>query len=124
VPQSILLVDDEFSSLEVLALLLGQEGFEVVTASDGEEALSRLEKRVDLVITDYWMPKMNGLELVERMQADERWRAIPVLLMTATYDSDGAAHPALAGIMPKPLRYGALLAEVRRLLAGKPPQTS
>ena len=117
-PQTILLVDDEFSSLEVLALLLGQEGYDVVTASDGEEAMSRLaEKRVDLVITDYWMPKMNGLELVERMQADERWHAIPILLMTATYDSNGVVHPALAGIMPKPLRFEALLAAIRRLLA-------
>jgi CheY-like chemotaxis protein len=111
------LVDDEYSSLEVLALLLAQEGYEVVTASDGEEALERLrEKRVDLLITDFWMPRTNGLELMERMQADEGWRSIPVLLMTAAYDTDRVRHPALAAIVSKPLQFEALLAAVRRLL--------
>jgi CheY-like chemotaxis protein len=117
VAQTILLVDDEFSSLEVLALLLAQEGYDVVTASDGEEALERLrEKHVDLVITDFWMPRTTGLALMEQMQADEGWRSIPVLLMTAAYESDSVRHPALAGVIPKPLRFEALLAAVRRLL--------
>jgi CheY-like chemotaxis protein len=122
VPRTILLVDDEFSA-EVLAILLRQEGFDVVTASDGEEAIARLRERtIDLVITDYWMPRMSGLELVDRMQADEAWRSIPVLLVTATYDSDQLRHPALAGIVAKPTRFDTLLAAVRRLLAGEPPR--
>jgi DNA-binding response OmpR family regulator len=117
VPQTILLVDDEFSSLEVLALLIGQEGYEVITASDAEEALARLrEKRVDLVITDFWMPGMSGLELFERMQGDEAWRTIPVLLMTAAYDYEAARHRGLAGVMAKPLRFDTVLATIRRVL--------
>ena len=119
-PQAILLVDDEFSTLEVLALLLKQEGYDIVTASDGDEALARLdEKRVDLVITDFWMPRMNGLELCERMQADEAWRGIPVLLMTAAHESDPVRSAKVAGILSKPMKFAKVLAAIRRAL---PPQ--
>ena len=78
-PHNVLVVDDEFASLEVLALLLAGEGFRVVTASNGEEALLRLaeQRPVDLVITDYKMPKMDGSELCLEMLADPRLRAFP-----------------------------------------------
>ncbi len=121
-PHTILLVDDEFSSLEVLALLIGQEGYHVITASDADEALARLgEKRVDLVITDFWMPRTSGLDLLERMQADDAWRRIPVLLMTAAYDAGVVRHPALAGVMAKPLKLDAVLATIRRVLGTDEP---
>jgi CheY-like chemotaxis protein len=117
VPHTILLVDDEFSFLEVLSLLLTQEGYETLTAADGEEALARLrERRVDLVVTDYWMPGMNGLELCRQMQADEAWRSIPVLMMTAAYDFDIERVSGLRGIVAKPMRFKVLLQSVREIL--------
>ena len=116
-PHTILLVDDEFSFLEVLSLLLTQEGYETLTAADGEEALARLrERRVDLVVTDYWMPGMNGLELCRQMQADEAWRSIPLLMMTAAYDFDIERVSGLRGIVAKPMRFKALLQRVREIL--------
>jgi CheY-like chemotaxis protein len=103
----------------MLALLLTQEGYEVVTASDGEEALLRLGERPPaLVVTDYWMPKLDGVELCRRMQEDERWRGIPVLMLTAIHEPAGV--PAVAGltaVLAKPLHYPELLEVVGRLLA-------
>lgn len=116
-PQTILLIDDEFSFLEALALLLTQEGYSVVTASDGAEALVRVgERRPDLVITDYWMPGMDGLELCRRLEENPDWRSIPVLLMTAVHDSDKVQHTMLMGVVRKPVEFRALLALVRRIL--------
>jgi CheY-like chemotaxis protein len=121
VPQTILLVDDEYASLEVLALLLTREGYQISTASDGEEAVLRLqEKRFDLVITDYWMPRMDGLELCKRIHEDERWRGIPVLLMTAVHGFGVEDVPGLAGIIPKPMRFPSVLARVREILSEAP----
>lgn len=117
VPQTILLVDDEFSALEVLAFLLRQEGYDVITASDGEDALSRLcETRCDLVVTDFWMPRLTGLELFERMQAEPHWREIPVLLMTAAYDSEAAHTLPFSGVIAKPMTFLTLLDAIRRVL--------
>jgi CheY-like chemotaxis protein len=120
VPQSILVVDDEFGFLEVIGLLLTQEGFEVATASDGEDALDRLrEKTPDLVITDYWMPRMDGLELCRRMSADERWRSVPVLLMTANYENEKVSSPTLVGVIAKPITFSALMSAIREVLGKK-----
>lgn len=116
--QTILLVDDEYGFLEMLALLLTQEGYEVVTASDGEEALRCLRERPPaLVVTDYWMPKLDGVELCRRMQEDESSRGIPVLMLTAIHEPAGVpAIPGLSAVLAKPLHYPELLAVVGRLL--------
>lgn len=115
---TILLVDDEYGFLEVLALLMKQEGYDVAVASDGEEALARLqEQRPDLVITDYWMPKMDGLELCRRMHADERWRGIPVLLLTAVHDPGAIpAVPGLTRILRKPVHLPDLMSAAKEAL--------
>jgi CheY-like chemotaxis protein len=117
VPYSILLVEDEYASLEVLALLLEKEGYQVVTASDGEEALSRLhERRPDLVITDFWMPRMDGVALCQRMSEQESWREIPVILISGTYEDDVPRPPGVVGYVRKPMLFSTLLASVRRAL--------
>jgi len=117
---TLLLVDDEYGALEVLALLMKLEGFDVLTASDGEDALARLrDKRPDLVITDYWMPRMDGLELCRRMQAHDDWRSIPIVMLTAIYDpTDLAATPGLTRILRKPGHFPQIVDVVRELLAG------
>jgi len=117
VPYSILLVEDEYASLEVLALLLEKEGYQVVTASDGEEAISRLhERRPDLVVTDFWMPRMDGVALCQRMSEQQAWREIPVILISGTYEDDVPRPPGVVGYLRKPLLFSSLLASVRRAL--------
>jgi CheY-like chemotaxis protein len=117
---NVLVVDDEFASLEVLALLLTGEGFHVLTASNGEEALEHLaEAAVALVITDYKMPKMDGSELCLRMLADPRFRAIPVIFTSATYRQDVPRPSNVAAFFSKPLLFRDLLAAAYRILDSK-----
>lgn len=118
--RTLLVVEDEFASLEVLALLLGGEGYRVLTAADGESALELLEhEQVDLVLTDYMMPKMNGIELCERIHHDERLRALPVILMSATYSADIQPSPQIVAYFSKPLSINKVVAAIRKVL-GEP----
>jgi len=119
-PHTVLVVDDEYASLEVLALLLVGEGFQVLTASNGEEALQRLtEGPVDLVVTDYKMPKMDGAELCERMLADPRFSDIPVIFTSATYRQDVPRASNVRAFFSKPLLFNSLLAATHQILAQK-----
>jgi DNA-binding response OmpR family regulator len=89
-PASILVVDDQPEILENLALVLEAEGFQVLTAVDGNEALVVLESRpVDLILADIAMPGLNGYQLYERVRENPQWVAIPFLFLTArAMDSD------------------------------------
>jgi CheY-like chemotaxis protein len=119
-PHKVLVVDDEYASLEVLALLLIGEGFQVLTASNGEEALEQLEQHaIDLVITDYKMPKMDGNELCQRMLADERYRSIPIIFTSATYRQDVPRPENVLAFYSKPLLFKTLFAAVHQILRQK-----
>ncbi|HVW30247.1 MAG TPA: response regulator [Polyangiaceae bacterium] len=119
-PPTILLADDEYAALEVLELLLRGEGFEVVTAPDGERALAVLRSRaVDLVITDYKMPVMDGLELCKRLQSDEALRSIPILMTSATYSVNRRLPAGVVAFIEKPIQFPVLLAKIRSTLDGR-----
>ncbi len=80
----ILVVDDEVYIVHILDFSLGMEGYEVVTALDGEEALAKsLEHKPDLIVLDIMMPKMDGYEVCKRLKADDATRGIPVILLSA-----------------------------------------
>jgi len=116
---NVLVVDDEFASLEVLALMLTGEGYQVYTASDGEEALQRLEETaIDVVITDYKMPKMDGAELCQHMLSDPRFRNIPVIFTSATYRQDVPRPKNIAAFFNKPLLFKDVLSALARILKG------
>lgn len=79
----ILLVDDEEDILEFLTYDLKEEGFEVITASNGEEALSKLNKKPDLLVLDVNMPVMDGFEVCKRIRESKEYSNIPVIFLTA-----------------------------------------
>ena len=80
----ILVVDDEVYILHILDLSLGAEGFDVITATDGEEALAKAQReKPDLIILDVMMPRLDGYETCRRLKSDPGTRDIPVLLLTA-----------------------------------------
>src|SRR5918996_2689993 len=82
---TVLLVDDEESVQKVLSYPLEREGYRVVQARDGEEALERYRaERVDLVILDLMLPKLGGLEVCRRMRRLES--AVPIIMLTARGD--------------------------------------
>jgi CheY-like chemotaxis protein len=80
----VLVVDDEPDVLLLCRVNLEFEGYEVVEASDGEEAMERLrEQRFDVVLLDVMMPKMDGWQVLEAVKADESLRELPVVMLTA-----------------------------------------
>jgi len=116
----ILIVDDETHILQVLSLKLRNAGYEVFTAMDGEEALEVVrQSRPDLVITDFQMPIMTGLELCRAMAADPASAEIPVLMLTARGYSLSDRDLAIGNIrhvVHKPFSPRAILEMVRTLL--------
>jgi len=82
--QTALVVDDEADARELTVRALSREGWRVIEAEHGAEALTRLEKELpDLILLDLMMPVMDGFEFLERMRADERFHHLPVVVLTA-----------------------------------------
>ncbi len=81
--KKILLVDDEKDIVEFLKYNLESEGFEVITAYNGEAALNLLKEKPDLVILDVMMPKLNGFEVCKRIRQDSVHKDLPVIFLTA-----------------------------------------
>ena len=84
--KTVLLVDDEHAIIDALSGILEDEGFRVVTAGNGREAIERLESNgplPDVALVDVMMPVMDGRELLQRIQGDPRWSHIPVVMMSA-----------------------------------------
>jgi DNA-binding response OmpR family regulator len=115
--RTILVVDDEPTLRETLAEALEVDGFRVVTAADGREALARFrEERPDLVVLDLMLPGMDGLEVCRRLQAG-RW--VPVLMLTArTEEADKVAGFAVGAddYLTKPFSLRELTVRVRAIL--------
>lgn len=117
---SILIVDDEYTIVETLAEILSWEGYLVRTAPDGRRALIELGTAVpDLVIVDFMMPAMDGLELIDRIRTDERLRHLPVVLMSAAPISLEKRSKTWDVLLPKPFTGKAIL-DVIKKLAGPP----
>ena len=119
----ILCIDDEPEILKFLEAVLVPKGYEVIKAENGEEALEKLkEERVDLVISDVRMPKMDGFELCRRIKGDERYRDIPVIIITGLTETKDRIKGIEAGaedFISKPIDQAEVLARVKMLLKGK-----
>jgi two-component system alkaline phosphatase synthesis response regulator PhoP len=80
----ILVVDDEIYIVHILDFSLGMEGYEVVTALDGEQALEKMKtEKPDLIVLDIMMPKLDGYEVCKAVKADPATKQIPVILLSA-----------------------------------------
>ena len=85
---SVLIVEDTPIVREPLEKLLRYEGYETEAASNGVEALEAVRRRTpDVILLDVAMPKMNGVEFLQQLRGEERWRDVPVILLTAVMDS-------------------------------------
>ena len=114
--QHILVVDDDAGIRDTLAELLELEGFQVSSASDGLEALHRLqERRPDVIVVDRFMPRLDGVEFVARLRSDAATSDIPVVLMSGTCPAPGEPLAQVDALLAKPFDLAALLETVRRL---------
>jgi two-component system KDP operon response regulator KdpE len=116
-PRRILLVDDDASLLVVLSEQLHDDGYEVATARDGQEALRRLEAGwPDLIILDLMMPRVDGLALARRIKAEAD---LPIIVLSAIDTADSKARlldEVAEDYVSKPYHYPELRARIQRVL--------
>ena len=118
--KTILVADDETHILHVVSLKLRNAGFIVITARDGQEALEMAQsEKPHLIITDYHMPQLSGLELCQRLKQDPATSAIPAIMLTARgYQLDPAdtQQSGILCMLSKPFSPRQLLTTVNEVL--------
>lgn len=119
-PAMILVVDDNLSGLEILEARLMANGYQVITATDGEAALAVARgRRPDLILLDIMMPKVDGIEVCRRLKADAALPFMPIIMVTARTDSKDIVAGLEAGsdeYLTKPVDHAALIARVKSML--------
>lgn len=119
--KTIITVDDSRTMRDMLKLTLSQAGYNVVQAVDGVHGLEVVETvPADLVITDINMPNMDGFGLIERLRGDDRYRAMPILVLTTEGDPEKknrAREAGATGWIVKPFNPTKLIDAVRRVTA-------
>ena len=117
----VLVADDEAHILNVVAYKLENAGLEVITASDGQEALELARsERPDLILVDYQMPGLSGLEVCEQLRKGPEAMEIPAVMLTARgldVDQDELDRAGISVIMPKPFSPREVLSCVEELLS-------
>ena len=114
----VVIAEDEFLLADMLAVMLEDAGYEVATAAHGRAALALIqEKRPQLVITDFMMPLMTGLELAQTMRADDVLAEIPIILVSGAQGSIGRDNPdVFNAVFDKPYSETMLLQTVNDLV--------
>jgi class 3 adenylate cyclase len=119
-PNKILIVDDEPFNLDLLEQELEEQNYSIARANDGAEALDKVPVfQPDLILLDYMMPKMNGLEVLRRLREDAQYKSIPVILLTAKATQEDKVRGLDAGAddyVIKPFDSFELLARVRAMM--------
>jgi len=118
--KKILVVDDDELVLIALEALLAPSGYEITTASNGDEALKKLtQKKFDLMILDILMPGMNGFELCEKIRTFDEYKAVPIIMLTAKSGSEDKKKGMEMGanlFLPKPIAPQHLIDLIKKSL--------
>jgi len=118
-PKKILTIDDSKTMRDMLLLTLADAGFDVLQAVDGQEGIEVLgDQRVDVVITDINMPKMDGYEVIRCLRRNPIHKSTPILVLTTESDTEKrnlARAAGATGWMVKPFDPERLVATIRRV---------
>jgi len=113
----ILVVDDVSENLQLISLILEKRGYETTFATSGQQALERVESaKPDLILLDFMMPQMNGLEVCEKIKANPELAEIPIIFLTASHEQQHliqAFEKGAVDYITKPFSTPELLARVR-----------
>ncbi len=119
----LLVVDDQIANIELLEVYLSPQGYHIIKAHNGAEALAKLASHsIDLILSDVMMPGMDGFEFTHKVKTDERFKLIPVVLITALQEKEDRVRGIEAGcddFISKPVDRLELLARVKSLLKVK-----
>ena len=118
----VLLCDDEIHILRASEFKFRRAGYDVICASDGQDALEKIQDRCpNVIITDCQMPRLDGFGLIEKLRENEATRDLPILMLTAKGFEKGHLETAdrlgVAQVVPKPFSPRQLLELVEELLA-------
>lgn len=122
VKNKILLVEDDSDTQLALAMLFELEGYEVITAADGEEAYLRaVAESPDLIVTDINMPNVNGLDLIRLVRADGRIENIPIVAMSAVEKQylNRAMELGAIAVAQKPIEFDQFVSMVARVVSAR-----
>ncbi len=119
--RKIMVVDDEYEVADIVKKMLESEGYDVITANSGEECLKKLEKeRPDLILLDIMMPVMDGWTTLRKIKSNEKWRSIPVSMLTALPltpdDTKDKPINSIENYIVKPFSKKILVQKVRDIL--------
>ena len=118
--KTILVADDESHILNVVSLKLRNAGFRVVTARDGQEAFEMAQaEKPDLLITDYHMPQLSGIELCQKLKQDPATSMIPAIMLTARgyqLEPSDTEQSGILRMLSKPFSPRQLLTTVNEVL--------
>jgi DNA-binding response OmpR family regulator len=120
-PQIVLVVDDDSSIAHTLRSILLKSGFEVITATDGEEALKMIKtNKPDLIITDLVMPVMDGWYFKMKVREDKRLKTTPIIILSGLLVTEAGQleHEAATFYVPKPFNTSMLMEKIKDLLKG------
>jgi CheY-like chemotaxis protein len=113
----ILVVDDERAIVEMLQMFLEEEGYQVITAHNGEEGLRCLEAaRPAVILCDLMMPVLDGRQMCQRLQSDQRYRSIPFVLMSAVVKAVNSTDCHYSALLTKPFNLDDVLSTVMKLV--------
>ena len=119
----ILAVDDEPDVLSLLNLMLTSQGYNVVTASDGQEALEKARtENPNLILLDVMLPKMDGYKIARMLKFDENFKHIPIIMLTAKVqekDRQTGMEMGADDYITKPFDTAGLLDKVKEVLTRK-----
>lgn len=120
-PKTILVVDDSATVRKFVSVSLSMQGFNVITACDGMDALEKLPaQNVDLVITDLNMPQMDGFELIKSLRESPSYQDIPVIILTSLSDGESKERSENLGVhsyLQKPFSLEKIQYEVSKYLS-------
>lgn len=117
--EKILIVDDEKNIRDLLKFNLESEGYEIIEAKDGKEALSKVKENIDLVVLDLMLPEVDGLNVCKKIRNDEEIGDLPIIMLTAkSEDIDRIIGLELGAddYVTKPFNTRELIARIKALL--------
>jgi two-component system chemotaxis response regulator CheY len=118
--KKILVIDDSPTVRQQVGLALVQAGYQVVEAVDGLDGLGKVDASIAMLICDVNMPRMNGLDMLEKLRTDQRWKALPAVMLTTEGQPaliERAKKAGAKGWIVKPFKAELLVAAVQRLTA-------
>jgi CheY-like chemotaxis protein len=115
---TVLILDDEYLVADILSFALEDEGILTVTTGRGQKALEILDReRPDLIVTDFMMPGMTGVEFAEAVRTREAHRDTPIILMSGAHAHLGSNHPDLfIDVLEKPFEIAVFISKVKAVL--------